>query len=120
MTTIDGLTDQPVQQSSVTLPDGTRAALLLEFKPQQAGWFYSISYPLQTGETFTLNGLRLVASPNMLRQWREIIPFGLCLVASPNNLDPMAQECFVDGTAQLLLLDQVDVIEIEDQIYAGL
>lgn len=114
MKVIEGLTDQPNQRSSVILPDGTSAVLTLNYKPQQMGWFYSLEWG-----TFALNGARLVASPNMLRQYQNLLPFGLALLMVPNTIEPTGQTVFVDGSAILLLLDAADVEGIEEGIFAG-
>lgn len=119
MNFIDGLTSQPAQISTLVLDDGSRVTFSLEFKPQQAGWFYSLFWPGKNDNAFELNGCRLGCSPNMLRQFRDLIPFGLALVATPDDLDPITQTCFVDGTAELILLDAEDVASVEAELYKG-
>ncbi len=113
MNTLTGFTDQPKQQAVIPLGDGTRATLTLEFRPAQIGWFASLSY----GE-FALNGQRLTSSPNWLRQWREVLPFGLA-VLGVNDADPLRQTDLADGTIQILLLDAADVAAVEAAVYPG-
>lgn len=119
MNFIEGLTDQPAQNSTLVLPDGSRVTLYLEYKPQQSSWFYSIYWPGTNDNPFTLNTCRLVCSPNFLRQFRDLIPFGISLIATPNNIDPISQSCFVDGTAEMILLDSEDVQSVEDTLFKG-
>lgn len=113
MRQLTGFTDQPRQASIVTIDDGSRATLLLEYKPNQNGWFFSI-----TREDFVLNGVRLVPSPNILRQWKELLPFGL-LVATTNNAEPFNQSDFADGFCELYLLDADEVEEVEAAAFPG-
>ncbi len=113
MNLLQGFTDQAKQQTTLVLADGSRAVLVLEYRPNQIGWFASLTY----GE-FRLNGQRLVSSPNYLRQWREQIPFGLS-VLGVNNADPLRQTDLSDGTVTLYLLDQPDVEAVEAAVYPG-
>lgn len=113
MTTITGLTDQPKQQSTFVLPDGSQVSLYLEYRQQQAGWFLDISW-----QSFEANGLRLTASPNYLRKWQNILPFGLG-VLTKNNVEPTFITDFVDGTVTLLLLTVDDIAAVNAVAYPG-
>lgn len=119
MKIIQGLTDNPNQQTSILLPDGSRVMLILGFRPQQLAWYFDLIWTRVDGSTFPIQGLKLVASPNMLRQYRKRIPFGLGLVTL-NSIEPTTQSTFVDGTSQLLLLDAVDISTIEQRVFPGL
>jgi hypothetical protein len=118
---ITGLTTQSAQVSFLLLEDGSRAKLSLFYRPQQLGWFYDITWPgnERLPVPFASLGNRLVASPNLLRQFRKLIPFGLMLYTI-DNLEPMGRTCFVDGTADLILLNAADVLELEDRGFPGL
>jgi len=117
MQIITGITDAPKQNISIPLPDGTSVSLALTFTPQQAGWFFNIAYSTAT-IIFQANGNRLCASPNILRQYQNIIPFGIsCLTAG--NVEPTTQTTFSDGTVTLLLLDQTDIADVEAAVYTG-
>ncbi len=113
MNLISGLTDNPTQTATLVLADGSRASLNLYFRPNQVGWFYDLALG-----TFAVNGRRLVSSPNLLRQFRELIPFGIA-VAGVANADPLRQEDLVDGTVSLYLLDGADVADVEAALYPG-
>ena len=113
MTTLAGLSDQPKQQSTFVLPDGSQVSLYLEYIQQQAGWFANISRG-----TFTVNGLRLTASPNLLRKWQNGLPFGLALLTK-NAAEPTTLDTFVDGTTSLLVLNAADIAAINAAAYPG-
>jgi hypothetical protein len=116
MTIIGGLTDGSPQQLAIQLLDGTTVTWTLYFDPQQLGWFYDISWD-GVNPPFTVNGNRLVAYPNILRQYRNLIPFGLT-VTTVDSSEPIGQETFVDGTTTVLLLDATDVINIENAYFS--
>lgn len=120
MNKVNGLTSQPSQALALVLEDGSRATLALYYRPQQNGWFYDIQWPGTTAlpVPFQAQNLRLVTAGNLLRQFRDFIPFGLA-VFTPDNSDPMSQTCFVDGSAELVLLGAADVAAIEASVYAA-
>ncbi len=117
MQIIPGITSDPKQTISIPLPDGSSVSLNLDFKPQQLGWFYSIAYSTKT-VNFQLTGSRLVTSPNILRQYQNIVPFGLSVVTQ-GNVEPTTQTAFSDDTITFLLLDQSDIADIDAAIYTG-
>jgi hypothetical protein len=115
---LQGLTDSPNQQYPITLVDGTVATLVLQFWPQQGGWFYDLTWNGRTPAWQSL-GNQLVSSPNILRQYRNNIPFGIT-VSTIDGLDPSGQEDFVDGTCTLLLLSSAEAAVIESTYFPGL
>ena len=113
MNQLTGFTDQPKQQATIVLADGSRAVILMQYLAQQTAWSVDVTWG-----TFSASGLILVASPNWLRQFREVIPFGL-MILTAGNLDPTDQEAFVNGSASLFLLDPADVTAVEAAVYPG-
>ena len=114
---LQGLTDSPNQQYPITLPDGSVVTMNLYFWPQQNGWFYDLTWNGKTPVWQSL-GNQLVSSPNILRQYRNNIPFGLT-VSTVDGLDPTGQEDFVDGTCTILLLSVSDIAAIETTFFPG-
>jgi hypothetical protein len=117
MKIITGLTSAAKQSISIPLPDGTSTSIYIEYRPQQMGWFYDIAYSAGVFD-FQAKGNRLCPSPNILRQYRSIIPFGIsCLTLG--NIEPTMQTAFSDGIVTLLLLDSADIATIESTVYPG-
>lgn len=113
MTIVGGITSQPKQQLSLVLEDGTTVDALLEYRPQQIGWFADF-----TLGDWIARGVRLTSSPNLLRQYRRVIPFGLAIIMA-NNVDPLNVTDFSDGTATVYLLNAADVLAVEAAAFAG-
>jgi hypothetical protein len=113
MTTVTGITSQPVQSSFLTLDDGSLVSISMSYRPQQYGWFADISW----GD-WAVTGMRLCAAPNILRQWQNRIPFGLALLTSDNS-EPLNQNAFSSGFARLILLNSDDVASVNDLTYSG-
>lgn len=113
MNILTGLSDDPAQQNTVTLPDGSTAILSLNYSPQQTGWFFGVQYPT-TG--FVLTGQRLTAFPNILVQFQEQLPFGIACVTQ-DAVEPTGQQTFIDGTTDLYLLDSNDCAFVNDVVF---
>ena len=107
MNILTGFTDSPLQTTTIPLDDGTRAVLQLYFRPQQKGWFYDLQH-----QSFILLGQRLVTGENILRQFRNQIPFGLAVLTTTHR-DPFDQEDLVNRAAVIVLLSPEDVLSIE-------
>lgn len=120
MNTINGITNEPTQTMAVTLPDGSRVTMTLYFRPQQNGWFFDLVWPGSATvlTPFVVQNRRLVTAGNLLRQFRDIIPFGLA-VFTVDNQDPITQGCLADGSTQIVLLSADDIATIEAQVYAA-
>ena len=116
--TLQGLTDQPNQEYPITLPDGSTATLSLTWCDQQRCWFFDLTWDGQA-PAWELLGQTLVTTPNLLRSWRNVLPFGIS-VATSDGLDPTDQECFTNGDCSLVLLDASDVAHVESTFFPGL
>ena len=104
MRTLTGLSNDAAQSAQIPLADGTQANLTLYYRQNQLGWFYNLDYG-----SFSVNGQRLVTSPNMLWSFQDLIPFGLAMLVEGQQ-EPLGQDVFVNGTGTLGLLDQSDII----------
>ena len=79
---VNNLTAAGVQTSAVLLADGTTVTLTFRYRPAIQRWTVDVSY-----QGFVANGVGLSTHPNLLRDWREVIPFGL-QVATADGTDP--------------------------------
>lgn len=114
---ITGLTDQPNQIQPVLTADGSTLTISLNYRPQQNGWFADISWDGQT-PTWQSLGMRLTVGPNILRQYKNQLPFGLA-VYTTDLRDPSGLEDFVNGYCKLMLLGADDVIGVEQVYFPG-
>lgn len=113
MKIITGIKAQAKQEFTLTLDDGSTVLIYLQFKPQQLGWFFDLTW----GTEFTITSFRLVNSPNILKQFSNKIPFGLaCLTQS--NFEPTAITDLSDGSTTLYLLSAGDVAAVEAEVWA--
>lgn len=80
----------------------------LEYRPTQYAWYFSVEF-----EDFFLNGCKLCHYPNILRQYKNILPFGImCLV--PDGTEPFFIDDFVKERVNIFLLTESEVEEVEE------
>ena len=116
MQQVTGISEAPAQIITLTLEDGSAITVTLEYRPQQLGWFFSVLWNGSDPAT-QINGLRMTVFPNVLRQWRNLLPFGLACITQDNR-EPMAADAFSSGYATMLLLDAADVARVEADIFS--
>lgn len=103
---IQGISDAALQQQTLILPTGGAVVITLKYVPMQYGWFFtSIVY-----QDFTITNYRVCNSPNMLFQFRNLLPFGIACFATGDR-EPTQQEDFIDEYASLYVLSADDVIQ---------
>lgn len=113
MNIISGIGSAPRQNISIGLPDNSSVELYLTYSPLQRGWFFDLVY----GD-FELNGFRVITGPNILRQYRNLIPFGIGIL-TPDNVEPTTATAFEDGTITMYLLTAEEVQQLEDDLYTA-
>lgn len=113
---ITGVTTDPLQKQTLTLPSGKQIVLTIYFMPQQYCWMIrELNYD---SGAFVLDGLRITTSLNMLNQFRNKIPFGLACV-SVGNRDPQLQEDFSSGNCKLYVLTEDEVASYTEYLGNG-
>lgn len=106
---INKITNDPSQQLILTGINGISITLTLRFLPRVQKWIMGIAYG-----TTSIQGISVVAGLNLLRQWKNVIPFGITCVC-PDGLDPYQISDFANERCLLYLLTADDVITIEQE-----
>jgi len=112
MRLINSFDDSPNQSQRFVLDDGTIIDFSIRFVANQRGWFYSFTYG-----AFTVNNRRLICSPNMIRQFQNILPFGFGCTTTDGQ-EPVFKDDFKTERAKFYLLDANDVQSVENLILA--
>lgn len=109
MNQINQISNDPLQTLIFSLPNGNQVSMTIYFIPMQYGWFIT---NLTYGD-FVLNGVRITNNPNILRQFKNQIDFGLaCFSASER--EPSQQNDFATDASSLYILTSDEVQEYED------
>jgi hypothetical protein len=104
------LSNDADQLCFVPLSDGSIVQLEFVYRPGIQRWTVSINHP-----QLLLNGYMLCVSPNLLRQWRNLIPFGLA-VTSIDGYDPVDVNDLTNGRISVYVLTPAEVQQVESQI----
>lgn len=108
---ITQLGNEPRQEIEMLLDSQTRIKFRFEYKANLLGWFFGFQY----GD-INYQNIRLTTSYNILRAYRNWLPFGLrCNTA--DDEEPMNINDFVNGYANVYLLTKADVQAIEGNYY---
>lgn len=109
---IQNITSYPYQGKSLVLPDGTRVEIDIQFFPLRKCWVIKrLSY-----QDFLLHSYKIVNGTNILRQFKNILPFGLACY-DPSGRDPQFLEDFTEqGSHRLFILTQDEVQRYEDRL----
>jgi hypothetical protein len=111
MIQITTITDDADQLFYTTLDDGSVLTIELVYRPGIQRWSMNISHPL-----LTLNGYNLCTHENILRPYRNNIPFGI-MIASTDGYDPVSIEDFVNGRILFYILNASDVAYLEENVF---
>lgn len=104
---INKVTADAQQQLTLTGIAGVLIGMTLRFMPRPQRWIMGLTY-----NTTSIQGEAVVTSANMIRQFKNNVPFGIaCLRA--DGLDPYTINDFANQTANLYLLDAADVADLE-------
>ena len=110
MKLIDTITSDASQIIKVPLENGNVVTIALVYRPTVELWSMDITYG-----TREIQGLTLCVHPNILRQWRRVMPFGIAIV-STDGIDPVYQDDFSEGRVSLYVLETEDVTYVEDAV----
>ena len=96
----------------MTLTDGSSLQLEFVYRPRIQRWHLNVVHPF-----LTLNGYNLCVSPNILRPWKNTIPFGIA-VTSTDGQDPVDINDLINGRVSIFILQPNEIAMIESEILA--
>lgn len=108
---INSLGSEPRQKITVLLNNNSQIPLTFEYRANQLGWFFGFEY---NGQTYS--NIRLTTSYNILRAYRNWLPFGIMCLTN-DGLEPMDITDFVTGYATIYVLTPDDITTIESNYY---
>ena len=111
MLRIDNITNAPKQEFTVNMLDKTQVGIIMEYKPNQAGWFITLTY-----KNRTIFNLRIVNMANMIREMQNVWGIGLRCDVSDGG-EPYFIDDFQTGRAQLSFLSADEVESLENNLY---
>ena len=113
MRIVTEFTANPKQTCTLVLENQETVAFRLYFLPTQLSWYFDFTY-----NDVTSNGNKVVLGVNILRSFKNIIPFGLAF-QSNDGVEPFEIDCFINGRVTVYLLSSADVEAMETNIYGN-
>ncbi len=113
MQRITNLSDEASQLTKVVLADGSVATFEFIYNSAVERWMFNVSHP-----DIECDGMILCAGANVLRMFRNTIPFGLGCY-STDGADPFYIEDFASGRITLYVLDAPEVGFFETSVYGA-
>ena len=113
ITSINNNANQIIQYQA---NDGSVVLLNLKYLANVQRWILNVN---QSVTNFIVNGIGLSLNLNILREWREIIDYGI-MIASENGFDPYKIDSFSSGECSFYILENSsEVQEIENSIQSS-
>lgn len=108
---IQQITSDPFQYQKIILPDGSAIDLTLYFMPMQQTWLiYNMVYAI-----FEVDNFRISNSPNLFRQFKNNLPFGLTCITKVSR-EPSQLQDFSSGAFGLYILTPAEVQAYESYL----
>lgn len=111
MRLLNKINSQANQRFFLTGNPGPRIVMNLRYLPTQQIWMMDLER-----DGWEARGIMVVGSPNILRAFKNEIPFGIAC-RTDNGLDPYFVDQFQNGTAQLYLLTADEVEQVEARFF---
>ena len=100
------------QKFQLLTEDNKSFLFKLEFIENQQSWFFSLTY-----NNLSINNKRLITSPNFLRQFQNILPFGMSCITDDGS-EPFEIDDFSKERVKLYILTSGEVQTMETSVYA--
>lgn len=111
MQQITSITSQPKQRMQLVLDNNETCDFELFFSLRNQAWYFSFAYK-DTKATF----LKVVLTPNALRQFKNIIPFGI-MFSTTGYVQPFKLDDFSSGRISMFVLNEDEVLQVEQEVY---
>lgn len=111
MILVNKLTSNAAQTMKLLTETGEQITFALRYRPAIQCWTFDLAWGV-----YNINGMRLVNAINIIRQWRDIFPFGL-MVKSTDILEPQYIDDFTSGRIKIYILSQSEVLQLETGVF---
>lgn len=111
MQEITTLTSSPNQRHQLVLESNDTVDFRLYYLGRMQSWYYDFTY-----NNTIVNCNKVVLTPNSLRSFKKILPFGLAFVGK-GDIEPFRIDDFSSGRVKMYVLNSDEVEQIEQEIY---
>lgn len=111
MQIITSITSSANQRMQLVLENNETVDFHIYYSARMLAWYYDFTY-----KDITCNGSKVVLTPNSLRQFKKILPFGFMFSAS-SYIEPFKLNDFSSGRVTMSLLNADEVQQVEKEIF---
>ena len=111
MIQINKLTSDASQTMKLVTEAGEIIAFSLRYRPAIQCWTFDLTWG-----NYQITGMRFVNAINLLRQWKDIFPFGL-MIKSSDILEPQYIDDFTSGRIKVYLLNPSEILQLEAGVF---
>lgn len=113
MQIMTSFTSAPKQFYQLVLDNNETADFHIRYFPRMLSWYFDISY-----KDVTVNNVKIVLHPNILRQFRNKFPFGLMFYTENGSpVEPFQITDFETGRVRMGILNEEEISQVESDIY---
>lgn len=113
MQVITSLTTSPNQFHELVLENNSSAKFTLRYYARMLSWFFDIEY-----NGIIVNNIKVVLHPNILRQFKNKLPFGLRVYTDNGSpVEPFQRTDFQTGRVHLAILNSDEVWQVEREMF---
>ena len=111
---INGITSDAHQTFNIDIPNTSdKIYIELRYFATQMMWCLSFKY-----KDLSENSIKLVLSPNILRSYQNILPFGLSIY-SEDGVYPLSIDDFETGRVKMCIISAEYINNLEESLYGG-
>lgn len=111
MQQITSITSVPKQRMQIVLDNNENFIFELYYSTRTQSWYFAFEY-----KDIQVSCLKVVLTPNALRQFKKLIPFGIAFTSS-GNIEPFKQDDFLSGRINIFILNEEEVKQIEQEVF---
>lgn len=111
MQIVENITSAVKQKMTLKLENSETCDFWLHYNARMQAWYFGFTY-----KDISISDLKVCLHPNILRQFRRIMPFGISFV-SENQVEPFLETSFSRGLCEMWVLTSDEVQTVEEEIY---
>ena len=113
MQVMTSFTSAPKQFYQLVLDNNETIDFYIRYYPRMLSWYFDVIY-----KEITINNIKIVLHPNILRQFRHRLPFGLMFYTDNNSpVEPFQITDFQTGRVKMAILNEDEIIQEEREVF---
>ena len=113
MQAMTSFTSAPKQFYQLVLDTNEVADFHIRYYPRMLSWYFDIAY-----KDININNVKVVLHPNILRQFKTKLPFGLMFYTENESpVEPFQITDFQTGRVKMAILNEEEILQVESEVF---